>query len=180
MPPKNHNDPITEIEHLRQSLSKYDRALPPHQLRKFASQLTLSPSQWQSHVTFHGQHFCYKTLFQSAYFEVNLIGWRPGQSSSIHHHIGSACCVLVLDGLLTNRDYRVACESHLIETAKTDLTCGEVLTRFGTQIHSCGNEQKNVDLTTLHLYSPPLRPLAERYLASQRFNSKDRRSEGAT
>ncbi len=167
MPPNNHNCPITKIEHLRLSLSNYDRALPLQELRKFASQLTLSPSEWQCHVTYHELHFCYKTLFQSAYFEVNLIGWRPGQISSIHHHIGSACCVLVLDGLLTNRDYRVASEIHLIETAKTDLTCGEVLTRFGTQVHSCGNEQKNVDLTTLHLYSPPLRPLAERKFANK-------------
>lgn len=157
---------VATIDELRAALQSFERPLTAPELLDFTSRLRLPRKQWREYIAFDPHRFWFQSLYESSHFEVNLIGWRSGQQSSVHDHRGTACCVLVLDGLLTNRDYRVVSGNKLYELGKFNLNPGEVLTRTGGEIHRCGNEQPyGVDLVTLHLYSPPLRPLAERQYA---------------
>lgn len=154
---------VATIDELRAVLQTSDRPWTAPELVTFTSRLRIPRKQWRGCVAFNAHRFCYQTLYASPQFEVNLIGWRSGQHSSVHDHRGTACCVLVLDGILTNRDYSMGSGSTLNETGRFDLKPGEILSRTGWEIHRCGNEQTHgVDLVTLHLYSPPLRPLSER------------------
>lgn len=154
---------IMEVDDLLSALKTFQQPLSLPELVEITSRIQLSRGEWQERVSFNSQQFCFQTFYESPYFEVNLIGWRSGQTSSIHDHCDSACCVLVLEGVLTNRDFHVGFGNTLKENARIDFASGEILARSGREIHCCGNEQSNeARLVTLHLYSPPLRPLCER------------------
>lgn len=154
---------VATIDELRSVLETFQRPLSGSQLLDLTARLQFPPRQWRECVAFDPQRFCFQTIYKSPYFEVNVIGWRSGQHSSAHDHRGTACCVLVLEGTLTNRDYCTVAGNRLHETARLELGPGEILARSGWEIHRCGNEQPcGAELATLHLYSPPLRPLAER------------------
>lgn len=157
------SEKITTINQLRSVLETFQRPLPLPELLELTSRLHLPRSHWQTDLVFDAHRFCFRTLYASPHFEINIIGWKPGQSSSVHDHSGTACCVLVLDGILTNRDYQIVSSNQLHETSELKLRPGEILARSDCDIHRCANEQTDaVDLATLHLYSPPLRPLSER------------------
>jgi cysteine dioxygenase len=158
-----HSDTIITIEDLRSVLGTIERPLTIEHLPELVSRLNLSGDQWREYLTFDPHQFSIRTIYESPCFEVNIIGWLSGQFSSIHDHRGTACCVMVLDGVLTNIDYRLDAVNELEETSRGDLWPGEMLCRSDRAIHRCGNGQpRGIDLATLHLYSPPLRPLAER------------------
>lgn len=158
--------PVVTIAELRSALDAYHtyhRPLSARELLEFTSRLQLPPQQWRKYVAFHPRRFCSQTIYRSRYFEINIIGWRSGQHSSVHDHRGAACCVLVLEGVLRNRDYCIVQGHELKEVSRVELGPGEILLRSGREIHRCGNEQTyGVGLATLHVYSPPLWPLSER------------------
>ncbi|WP_081585031.1 cysteine dioxygenase [Rhodopirellula baltica] len=155
--------PITTIDALRSVLVETDHPLEIQELRELCSRLQLPSSEWRRFLTYDPHRFSYQTVHESSHFEINVIGWRSGQFSSIHDHRDTACCVLVLDGVLTNIDYHVDSMDEVEETSRFELLPGEMLSRNNWEIHRCGNAQPHgVDLATLHMYSPPLRPLEER------------------
>ena len=158
-----HANTITTIDELRSVLETVRRPLTLFELRVLASRLRFSADQWQRYLTFDPRRFSFRAIYSSPHFEINLIGWRSGQFSSLHDHRGTACCVLVLDGVLTNVDYGILSSKVLKETSQVTLRPGQILSRSGCEIHRCGNDQPYpVELATLHLYSPPLRPLSRR------------------
>ncbi|WP_146394011.1 cysteine dioxygenase [Allorhodopirellula solitaria] len=158
-----HPEPIATIDELCTVLATTNHALKIEELRGLASRLRLPALQWRKYLTFGLRQFSYRTIYESSCFEVNIIGWRSGQFSSIHDHQGSACCVLVLDGVFTNIDYVFDTPDALRGTRKADLGVGEIQCRSDGEIHRCGNAQSGeTKLATLHLYSPPLQPLAVR------------------
>lgn len=155
--------PIVTLDDLRAALAAIGGPLSIQQLPEFVSRLQLHPSQWRAQLTFHPERFSFRTIYASPHFEINIIGWRSGQFSSIHDHRGTACCVLVLDGVLTNVDYYRNAMNAMRETSRVNLHPGEVLSRNAWEIHRCGNDQPcGSDLATLHFYSPPLLPLEQR------------------
>jgi uncharacterized NAD(P)/FAD-binding protein YdhS len=80
-------------------------------------------------------------------WELRLLCWRPGQSTSLHGHGAAACAFRVLRGSATEtrlgaRDRRWA--------------PGDVVAELGpTLVHQVGNGDADA-LVTLHAYSPPL------------------------
>lgn len=154
---------ITTIDELGAVLATFQRPLTTDELMELTSRLQLSASEWREYLAFDPHQFCFRTIYHSPHFEINIIGWRSQQHSSIHDHSGTACCVLVLEGTLTNIDYLAVSDKQLRQTTRIELRSGEILARSGSEIHRCGNDQPSgMDLVTLHLYSPPLRPLSER------------------
>ncbi|QDU35994.1 Cysteine dioxygenase [Maioricimonas rarisocia] len=154
---------IRSVPDLQRVLGEIRRPLDEDELRQLAERIRLDRSAWEPHVQYRSDRFCYRTIYASAWFEVNVIGWRGGQQSSVHDHHGTACCVLVLDGVMTNIDYTSGGDGDLCETGRIQLQPGEILCRSDQAIHCCGNvDPAGDDLATLHLYSPPLLPLEQR------------------
>ncbi|EDL59363.1 cysteine dioxygenase [Gimesia maris] len=156
-------DTIATVDELRSVLKTFSEPLKPWALLELVSQIQLTPSEWHKYLSFDPHRFCFRTIYGSANFEINIIGWRRGQFSSVHDHRGTSCCVRVLEGVLTNVDYHVGVSQELKQIRRVDLQAGEILSRNEWEIHRCGHEQSfRGDLATLHVYSPPLRPLSER------------------
>jgi cysteine dioxygenase len=155
--------PVRTIPALLQTLGQVDSPLDAKQLADVVDRVALTTDQWRAWIQFDPTEFCFRPLFRSRWLEVNLIGWKRGQWSSVHDHRGTRCIVLVLQGTLTNRDFGFDASGKLLPRKQMQVTVGERLSRSDQAIHCCGNDLKNEgDLATLHFYSPPLPPLPER------------------
>lgn len=157
---------IDSLARLKSTLESIPSPESETALRELVERLHVPRTQWQKWVRFDPEQFCVQPIHESDQFEVNCIGWKSGQRSSIHDHGRSSCCVLVLDGVLTNVDFERRPSGALQCIGTSVFHPGEILTRRGNQIHQCGNDQpRGRNLVTLHVYSPPLAPLEERQQA---------------
>jgi len=86
----------------------------------------------------------------TAQFEILVLGWLPGQLSSVHDHGSSACGVRVIQGVATERvgtaEALGAPRHHEAEAA---------LTSHPGEWHEIRNDGQE-RLITLHVYAPPL------------------------
>jgi cysteine dioxygenase len=90
-------------------------------------------------------------------YHVLVLCWRNGQRSPIHDHAGSACCVRVLRGTLTETQFELAPNGHVKATFSRDLLPGSVIASEDEDIHQVSNLQaEDADLVSLHVYIPPL------------------------
>ena len=102
-------------------------------------------------------------VFRNDAFELVLINWDIGSSSSIHDHGGQRCWLAVLEGALRVDDYvrrdggRIPNVAILDYLDSFDLSAGDVDARSGRfDIHrvSCAGRTGAV---SLHLYARPIR-----------------------
>ena len=83
-----------------------------------------------------------------------VLCWRPGQGSLIHDHGASNCGIRVLAGVATETLYRGTLDSPIVDRTRP-ISAGAVSVNRGDLIHRVENRGE-VNLVTLHLYSPPL------------------------
>jgi cysteine dioxygenase len=95
-------------------------------------------------------------------FHLVLLAWNPGQSSSIHDHANSECCMRVLSGSLCEELYEIEdfkTSSNCIVTLRktVNLQTGE-WTSIKDSIgwHRVLNPSKPEPAFSLHLYYPPI------------------------
>jgi uncharacterized NAD(P)/FAD-binding protein YdhS len=80
-------------------------------------------------------------------WELRLLCWRPGQTTSMHSHRGAACAFRVLRG---------SASETILGSRDRVLPPGAVVEEGGTQlVHQVGNWGPDA-LLTLHAYAPPL------------------------
>lgn len=87
-------------------------------------------------------------------FEVILIGWLPGQSSSLHDHGPSDCVFRVIQGTAEERRYRHSEAPTHYQTLVHE-ACALARVVPG-EAHIVANASPDIPLVTLHIYSPPL------------------------
>jgi uncharacterized NAD(P)/FAD-binding protein YdhS/quercetin dioxygenase-like cupin family protein len=98
-------------------------------------------------IRFDPKNYVRSLVLLGERWEMRVLCWRPGQTSTLHGHGESACAFRVLRGsatesILGSRD-RVWAPGDIVQEAGPDL------------IHQVGNAGADA-LVTLHLYSPPL------------------------
>ncbi len=98
-------------------------------------------------VRFDPKNYVRSLVTRGEHWEIRLLCWRPGQTSTLHGHGASACAFRILRGsavesALGSRD-RVLAPGTIIEEASRHL------------VHQVGNAGADAMLS-LHLYSPPL------------------------
>jgi uncharacterized NAD(P)/FAD-binding protein YdhS/quercetin dioxygenase-like cupin family protein len=101
-------------------------------------------AQW---IHFDAQNYVRSLVARGDRWELRLLCWRPGQTSSLHGHTGAACAFRVLRGsaveiVLGCRD-RVLPPGSVVEEPASGV------------VHQVGNAGGDAMLT-LHAYSPPL------------------------
>lgn len=95
-------------------------------------------------------------LAKSPWYQLLVICWRQGQTSPIHDHYGSSCGVRVIDGIATETHFTETRPGFVRPRQTITYQKDEVCVTSGNDIHLITNEHPQLDLITLHLYSPPL------------------------
>lgn len=129
----------------------------PHELRAIMQQLNVSPDDVESLVE-QPSHLPYgrTVLFRSAEVEVILIHLPAGNATFIHDHGASEGCALVLEGRLTNRQYRIGPGGYVYETGAGVVERNQFLYAPKGQIHQMCNEGKE-RVVSLHAYTPAMK-----------------------
>ena len=135
--------------------------LPLSELVRLLGSSTVSLLELEPFIRFDPDRYADNPIRRTAAFELSCMCWEPGQSSPAHDHRGSACCVRVMQGVLTNISYGQSPAPHAGRPA--ELCVGGLLAMQDTQTHRLANRRPPGDrLITLHAYSPPLIPADDR------------------
>jgi len=145
-------DVIDHLEDLGEKLQFGD-------FQALISLLNLDKPFLASHVSFHADHYTRMLVYESNKVSVLLLGWLPNQNSPIHSHNGSLCATLVVQGILTNRQFRLVDngleDKQLYLQLEERLSEGRIAFLDRDGIHQAVNASQE-PLTTLHIYSPRL------------------------
>lgn len=98
-------------------------------------------------IRFAPDNYVRSLITRTERWELRLLCWRPGQSSSLHGHGGAACAFRVLRGSAT--------ESVLGQRDRTWVPGNVIEESPASLVHEVGNREDDA-LLTLHAYSPPL------------------------
>jgi len=148
-------DVIDHLENLGEKLQFGD-------FQALISLLNLDKPFLASQVSFHADHYTRMLVYESNKVSVLLLGWLPNQKSPIHSHNGSLCATLIVQGILTNRQFRLVDNGlegkQLYLQLEEQLSEGTIgfLDRDG--IHQAVNTSQE-SLITLHIYSPRLQSM---------------------
>ena len=135
--------------------------LPLHDLTSLVARSGLSREDLEDFLTLEEATYAHHEVFRSPYLEVGCIGWQHGQRTPIHDHAESVCAVVVLDGVLTNIEYRPVARASLVRGETRRVFPGEIIDFERGTIHRMANEHLAA-VFTLHVYSPPLPSLDKR------------------
>lgn len=129
-------------------------------LRALFDRLSIPESLLQEHTHFSRDSYCRSLLCRTPRFDMLILGWQPGQCSTIHDHFSSLNVTRVIRGRLTQRLYRKLEQNEkgqvLVEmTEEEHLDSGLATQLDAGGIHQMGNESDE-PLVTLHVYSEPL------------------------
>lgn len=148
---------------LIKDLNRWQRVLSCRELKSIVAKNPLCRTDLAEFVQFQDEDYCHQAIAVEPCFEIGCIGWRPGQASPIHDHRGSACCVQVVEGQLTNTDYMEHAGGGLSAFRTVQLTPENPLLRRDRQLHRVSNDDSlGRDAISLHIYSPPLLPIEQR------------------
>ncbi len=132
-------------------------AATPHlrldDLYAFAAAAVVPPALLQQLLRADSTHpYGRNVLFADDALEVMVATWTRGMPCEAHDHGGSVGAVRVLQGRGWHRVWQVA-DGCLRERAAHPAISGEVLTVGANMVHSLGDDDDDVPLVTLHLYT---------------------------
>jgi cysteine dioxygenase len=138
-------------------------SLPPHRMKP--EELGALAARWPDALDvkalaarsrFSDQGYTRTILHRAAGWEVLLVGWLPGQRTAAHGHGESFGATCVLEGTLTEVQYRLASGGQVRESGQRKHRAGSVFHEEPETIHRVEHAGR-VRAVSLHLYAPPLR-----------------------
>lgn len=149
---------LDEFIHETMRIPQAELKLP--QLEDLFLHLTLPQALIDQHVRFSAPTYSRSLLCRTPRFDMLVLGWRQGQLSTIHDHIGSLNCTRVISGTLQQRIFHTVDVSQkgkvAVQLIEDERIAAGALTRLDEGgIHQMGNLAPE-PLVTLHVYSAPL------------------------
>ncbi len=136
------------------------RHLQIEQLQDWVARLDLKDDLFQQHISFCNQQYTRKLLCRTSRFDMLVIGWQPGQVSTIHDHGGSLNVTRIYSGSMTSRLFEVydrPASTHSIVrlTQEEHLKKDDLAVVDCHEIHQLANTSEQ-NVVTLHVYARPL------------------------
>ena len=151
------------IAQLVDELSSWNHAITLEEIKVLASRHRISREDLDQFVQFDDHEYSHQPIAVGPFFEIGCIGWQPGQSSPIHDHRGCVCWVQIVDGPLTNIDYREDSSGRLKIATSDRYQAGEWFLKSDQDVHQLINDNTDgQNAVSLHVYSPPLLPMKDR------------------
>jgi cysteine dioxygenase len=108
-----------------------------------------------SRAHFSDQGYARTPLHRSAGWEVLLVGWLPGQRTAPHGHGESFGLTCVLEGTLSEVEYRLARSGQVMKAERRKHRPGSVFHEQPHTIHHVEHAGRT-RAVSVHLYAPPL------------------------
>jgi len=119
-------------------------------LRRLVASLALRSDLWKPLVVSDRTRRRYRLMLEDERLDVWVLSWMPGQATGFHDHGNSNVALTTLQGVVLERQLRVA-EASI----ERELRPGVVQTGPAGYIHAV-NHEAGAPAVTLHAYSPPL------------------------
>jgi len=146
-----------KLDSLCRYLDRLQGRAPLAELRAEVARLQIECEDLKEYIRFSSQSYARNLVRAGPWYHVLVLCWRNGQRSPIHDHAGSACCLRVLRGTLTETTFVFAPNGHVKAVGSRDLPVGSIAATEDSDMHQVSNLQDgSADLVTLHVYSPPL------------------------
>jgi len=127
-----------------------EETLDADALRRLVATLALRSDLWKPLVVSDRTRRRYRLMLEDERLDVWVLSWMPGQATGFHDHGYSNVALTTLQGVVLERQLRVADAS-----IERELRPGIVQTGPAGYIHAV-NHQSGAPAVTLHAYSPPL------------------------
>ena len=119
----------------------------------------VSTSDVHDACIFNDAHYARNKITGSQWYDLFVMCWKPGQSSTIHDHADSSCALKILEGtaseigcILTDPE-----KKYVRKTGISTYNKGQCCAAQDSQIHQIANLSPSQNLITMHIYSPPLK-----------------------
>lgn len=130
-------------------------------LQEWAARLDLKDDLFRRHISFCSQSYQRKRLCRTSRFELLILCWQPGQSSTVHDHADSLNVTRVYQGVLTSRKFGSSVSltgKQLLTPQEEHLQKDELTAVDSYSIHQLANTSDE-NLVTLHVYARPLQDI---------------------
>lgn len=130
-------------------------------LQDWVARLDLKDDLFRRHMSFCSQGYQRKLLCRTSRFEMLILCWQPGQSSTVHDHADSLNVTRVYRGVLTSRKFgsSVSLTGRELLTPQAEHLQKDELTAVDSySIHQLANTSDE-NLVTLHVYARPLQDI---------------------
>jgi cysteine dioxygenase len=145
------------LRRLIHAFRDFRERIPRHDLIRLTTDIKITMDDVAAYCLFHDHHYVRNLIHRAAPVEILCMCWQSGQRSPIHDHNESNCVVRVLDGVMTNIDFRLLPSGYIRPAGAHEYTSGAIEARSEADIHQVANLQAaGRNLVTLHVYSPPL------------------------
>lgn len=144
--------PVTQLEQLILSLQAQGDTLTQEQLVT-ALQDAMLGNELGPYRQFSTEERTRVLIYRCDAFEVLLLGWLPGQTSSKHEHGWSSCVFRVMEGTATEQRFHVLSDPE--PYLRGTYPVGSLAEVVRGEAHIVSN-RGDTPLVTLHLYAPPL------------------------
>jgi cysteine dioxygenase len=149
--------PSPPLKRLVEAFRHFRERIPQQDLVGLVSGSRIAFDDVADYCVFHDHHYVRNLIHRVAHVEIFCMCWRSGQRSPIHDHNQSNCVVQVLQGIMTNIDFKLLPSGYIRPVGSDEYSAGAIEARSDADIHQVANLQPFArDLVTLHVYSPPL------------------------
>ncbi len=150
-------DFVLEMMHMPKKGSTVD------QLLQLFRSLCLCDELIEENIHFHETMYSRNLICRTPRFDMLVLCWQPGQTSSVHDHCGSLNCTRVYRGQLTSRVFTIEDQPEpgrfvLGPAEEEKVGPGGFATVDRGQIHQLANTSDE-PLVTIHVYAQPLKTM---------------------
>jgi cysteine dioxygenase len=138
------------------ALDFYSHRVPLAELTRRLEGLSVDLDDVRDYLVFGKEHYRRNLVHAGPAYHALVLCWRAGQRSPIHDHRGSSCAVRVLKGVASETQFEKTREGLIYPSFTRKMPAGSVCASQDSDIHQMSNLQSDLDLVTLHVYSPPL------------------------
>lgn len=145
------------IDSLAELVRVLDRELHPAGYTDALLRASFPPEELASFIQWNSRHYTRQCIHRASEYELMLIGYEPGQSTSIHDYDSQMAWIKPLQGSVLEERFKAATNGKLKPHGEKILGIGSLSYMAAkTCIHRHSNAGKGRAIT-LNLYSRPIR-----------------------
>ncbi len=113
-------------------------------------------SDFEKYIYWKKEGYTRNCIVKTENFELILLCWNKGDSTTIHGHDNQKCWVYQVSGEMTELRYKKNSQEDLVECNRLILTTGKLCYIHDSMGYHLLKNDSNKNAITLHLYTKPV------------------------